>query len=284
LGEDHHAEMCLKIRITSQLTVIKYYYTISLICMQDSGMNSEHYIEARGLNKKFGYKTALRNVDIFLNEGDSLALFGPNGAGKSTLIQVLCSLMQPTSGSVRIAGYEARRDREALHQIIGLIGHQTFLYPHLTAYENLKFYGTMYGVARLNDRITEVLDRVGLSDYRNDAVQNFSRGMQQRLSIGRAIIHDPMIMFLDEPFTGLDQQSRDDFIKLILQFRNQGKTVVMASHQLQLGLELCDRAAILKSGRIVYLQDVAHIPENDFKQIYSQQVGENALRSERLSK
>ena len=103
-------------------------------------MNSEHYIEARGLNKKFGYKTALRNIDLFLKEGDSLALFGPNGAGKSTLIQVLCSLQQPTSGSVRVAGYEAQGDREALHLIIGLIAHQTFLYPHLTAYENLKFY------------------------------------------------------------------------------------------------------------------------------------------------
>ncbi len=245
--------------------------------MKDSGMNPEHYIEARGLVKKFGYKTALRNVDIFLTEGDSLALFGPNGAGKSTLIQVLCSLLQPTSGSVRIAGYEARRDREALHQIVGLIGHQTFLYPHLTAYENLKFYGAMYGVSGLKDRIPEVMDFVGLSDYRNDAVQNFSRGMQQRLSIGRAIIHDPMIIFLDEPFTGLDLQGSEDFIKLILQFRDQGKTVIMASHHLHLGLELCGRAAILKSGKIVYLQDVAHISQNDFKQIYSQKVGENAL-------
>jgi heme exporter protein A len=231
-------------------------------------MNPEPYIEAQGLVKKFGYKTAL----------DSLALFGPNGAGKSTLIQVLCSLLQPTSGSVRIAGYEARRDREALHQIVGLIGHQTFLYPHLTAYENLKFYGAMYRVARLNVRISEVLDLVGLSDYRNDAVQNFSRGMQQRLSIGRAIIHDPMIMFLDEPFTGLDQQGREDFIKLILHFRDQRKTVIMASHHLHLGLELCNQAAILKSGKIVYLQDVARISKNDFKQIYSQQVGENALQ------
>ena len=241
-------------------------------------MNSEHYIEARGLVKKFGHKTALRNIDIFLTEGDSLALFGPNGAGKSTLIQVLCSLLQPTSGSVRIAGFDVRGDREALHQIVGLIGHQTFLYPHLTAHENLKFFGAMFGVARLNARISEVLDLVGLGDHRNDAVKNFSRGMQQRLSIGRAIIHNPMVMFLDEPFTGLDQQGREDFIKLILHFREQGKTVIMASHHLHLGLELCNRAAILKSGKIVYLQDTARISKNDFKQIYSQQVGENALQ------
>ena len=239
-------------------------------------MTSELYIEARGLTKKFGYKTALRNIDIFLNEGDSLALFGPNGAGKSTLIQVLCSLLQPTSGSVRIAGLEAQRDREALHQIIGLIGHQTFLYPNLTAYENLKFYGAMYGVTRLNSRIHEVLDLVGLSEYRNDSVQNFSRGMQQRLSIGRAVIHDPVIMFLDEPFTGLDQQGSEDFIKLIRQLRERGKTVIMASHHLHLGLELCDQAAILKAGKIVYLQKVTRIAPNEFKQIYSQYIGENS--------
>jgi heme exporter protein A len=239
-------------------------------------MISEHYIEARGLYKKFGYKTALRNVDIFLQEGDSLALFGPNGAGKSTLIQVLCSLLQPTAGSVRIAGYEAKSDREALHQIIGFIGHQTFLYPHLTAYENLKFYGAMYGVARLGERIAEVLNLVGLSDSKHELVQGFSRGMQQRLSIGRAILHDPMIMFLDEPFTGLDQQGSEDFIKLILQFRERGKTVIMASHDIHLGTELCDRAAILKSGKIVCLQDVTRISKNDFQQIYSHLIGESA--------
>jgi len=231
------------------------------------------------LNKKFGYKTALRNIDFCLQEGDSLALFGPNGAGKSTLIQVLCSLLQPTSGSVRIAGYDAQDDREALHQIIGLIAHQTFLYPHLTAYENLKFYGTMYALDRLDARIKDVLDRVGLSDHTHDTVQHFSRGMQQRLSIGRAIIHDPLIMLLDEPFTGLDQQGREDFIKLIWQFRDQGKTVVMASHDLQLGLELCDRAAILKAGTVVFLQDVARISKNDFQRIYARQIGEIRLSS-----
>lgn len=241
-------------------------------------MNSEHYIEARGLYKKFGYKTALRNVDIVLQEGDSLVLFGPNGAGKSTLIQVLCSLLQPTAGSVRIAGYDAHRDREALHQIIGLIGHQTFLYPHLTAYENLKFYGAMYGVARPGERIAEVLDLVGLSASTHDVVQGFSRGMQQRLSIGRAIIHDPMILFLDEPFTGLDQQGSEDFIKLILQFRDRGKTVIMASHHIHLGTELCDRAAILKSGKIVCLEDIAGISKNDFQRIYSQHIGETTPR------
>ena len=237
-------------------------------------MGSKHYIEAKGLNKKFGYKTVLRYVDVLLEKGESLALFGPNGAGKSTLIQVLCTLLQPTSGSVKIAGYDARSDRESLHRIIGLIGHRTFLYPQLTAYENLKFYAAMYNVARPDARIAEVLGLVGLNDSRNDAVQHFSRGMQQRLSIGRAVIHDPKILFLDEPFTGLDQSGRQDFIKLMLRFRSEGKTVIIASHHFQLVLELCDSAAILKSGKIVYRQDVANISIKDFGRIYWRNTGE----------
>ncbi len=237
-------------------------------------MNSEPYIAVRGLSKKFGPKTALRNIDLMLKKGDSLALFGPNGAGKSTLIQVLCSLLSPTSGSLRIAGYDPRRDREALHRIIGLIGHQTFLYPHLTARENLAFYGTLYGVSRLKDRVEEVLEMVGLSFCRNDAVQGFSRGMQQRLSIGRAILHDPLILILDEPFTGLDLQGSERLIELVSRLRNQEKTIVMASHQIRLGLALCDRAAILKAGRIVFLENVTSLLKNDFSRIYRKHVDE----------
>jgi ABC-type multidrug transport system ATPase subunit len=237
-------------------------------------MNSEPYIAARGLSKKFGPKTALRNIDLVMEKGDSLALFGPNGAGKSTLIQVLCSLLSPTSGTVRIAGFDPRKDREALHRIVGVIGHQTYLYPHLTARENLTFYGTLYGVGRLKDRVEEVLEMVGLGFRGNDAVQGFSRGMQQRLSIGRAILHDPLILFLDEPFTGLDQQGSERLIELVSRFRNQEKTIVMASHQIRLALTLCDRAAILKAGRIVYQEDVTPVSKNDFSRIYREHVEE----------
>ena len=243
----------------------------------NSQANQPYYLEARGVSKKFGYKTVLRNVDVFLKKGDSLALFGPNGAGKSTLIQILCSLLSPTAGSVWIAGHEVGNDREELHKIIGFISHETFLYPHLTAYEILKFYGLMYGTSHLKVRIEEVLNIVGMEDLKNDPIQTFSRGMQQRVSIARAIIHDPMLLFLDEPFTGLDQQGNEVLKKLILRFREQGKTVIMASHQLQLGIELCGRAAILKAGRIVYMQDVAQITENDFEQIYAQQADGNNL-------
>ena len=146
------------------------------------------------------------------------------------------------------------------------------MYPYLTARENLAFYGTLYGVDRLKDRVEEVLEMVGLRFCRNDAVQGFSRGMQQRLSIGRAILHDPLILFLDEPFTGLDLQGSERLMELVSRFRNQEKTIVMASHQIRLGLALCDRAAILKAGRIVYLEDVTSLLENDFSRIYREHV------------
>ena len=236
----------------------------------------DYIIEARGLVKKFGFKTALRKVDLFLKKGDCLALFGPNGAGKTTLIQILCSLMLPTSGEVVIAGFDTRYNSVALHQLIGVIAHDTFLFNNLTAAENLNFYGRMYNVPRLNEKIAELRNLVGLSEYMNDQVQTFSRGMRQRLSVARAVIHDPMILFLDEPYTGLDQQGAEDLQQLLKQFRDQRKTIVLTSHNLSRGLELCNQAVILKSGALIYQEDIAKINKDDFKQIYLKLTGEKA--------
>ncbi|MBI4620133.1 MAG: heme ABC exporter ATP-binding protein CcmA [Desulfobacterales bacterium] len=236
-----------------------------------------YIIKASGLVKKFGFKTVLRKIDLSLKKGDFLALFGPNGAGKTTLIQILCSLMRPTSGNVWIAGFDAEYDREALHKVIGVVSHNTFLYNNLSAYENLKFYGIMYRVMNLRERIEEVMGLVGLRGYMNDHVQTFSRGMQQRLSVARAIIHDPLIFFLDEPFTGLDQHGVEDFKQILKKFRDQGKTIVMTSHDLDRGLELCTQAAILKSGNLVYKEDVSKITQDDFKEIYFKLTGEQTL-------
>ncbi len=234
----------------------------------------EYIIEVRGLVKKFGFKTALRKVDLFLKKGDCLALFGPNGAGKTTLIQTLCSLMRPTAGKVVIAGFDTRYNSAALHQLIGVIAHDTFLYSDLTAAENLVFYGRMYNVSRLNEKIEKLINLVGLSAYTHDQVQTFSRGMKQRLSVARAIIHDPAILFLDEPYTGLDQQGIEDLKQLLMKFRNQGKTIILTSHNLSRGLELCNQAAILNAGVLIYQEDIANIKKDDFKQIYLKLTGE----------
>ena len=237
-------------------------------------------IDARGVVKKFGFKTVLRKVDLALKRGDFLALFGPNGAGKTTLIQILCSLMRPTSGEVCVAGYDIRYDKEALCKTIGVISHHTFLYNNLTAFENLKFYGKMYEVPELLDRIEALLALVGLRENMHDQVQTFSRGMQQRLSVARAIIHDPRILFLDEPYTGLDQHGAEDLKQLLREFQDQGKTVIMTSHDLNKGLELCNYAAILKSGTLVYKEPISRIIRDDFEQIYLKFTGEK--RSPRM--
>jgi heme exporter protein A len=237
----------------------------------------EPIIEVKGLVKKFGFKTVLRKVDLSIQEGDFLALFGHNGAGKTTLIRVLCSLMKPTSGEIRIAGIDPHYDRETYCNTIGVISHRTFLYQNLSAFENLRFYGRMYDVSELKERIEALLDLVGLTKYRNDPVNTYSRGMQQRLSVARAIIHDPQILFLDEPYTGLDQHGAEDFKKLLKQFRNQGKTILMTSHNIDRGLELCNQSAILKAGRLVFKEDISKILKDDFKRLYLDLTGENAL-------
>ena len=237
----------------------------------------EHIIEVKGLVKKFGFKTVLRKVDLSLEKGDFLALFGHNGAGKTTLIRILCSLMRPTSGELLIAGLDPLHERETLCKSIGVISHRTFLYKNLSAFENLKFYGRMYDVPDLKDRIETLLELVGLSKYRDEPVQTFSRGMQQRLSVARAIIHDPQILFLDEPYTGLDQHGDEDLKKLLKRFRNQGKKILMTSHNIDRGLELCTQSAILKSGRLVFKEEMTSILKDDFKQLYFNLTGKNAL-------
>ncbi len=240
----------------------------------DKLYGQKYVVEAQGLVKKFGFKTALRKVDLFLKSGDCLALFGPNGAGKTTLIQILCSLMLPTSGKVVIAGFDTRYHRVNLHRLIGVISHDPFLYGNLTAVENLSFYGRMYNVPKLDARIHDLIGRVGLHGHENDTVQTYSRGMKQRLSVARAILHDPAVLFLDEPYTGLDQQGADDLHGLLTQFRNQQKTIVLTSHNLARGLELCSHAAVLTAGKLIYHEDIAKINKSDFKQIYMNLSGE----------
>lgn len=240
----------------------------------------KYAVETRELIKKFGFKTALRKVNLCLKSGDCLALFGPNGAGKTTLIQTLCSLMLPTSGKVVIAGLDTRYHRVALHRIIGVIAHDTFLYGNLTAVENLNFYGKLYNVPKLRARIDDLIARVGLRAYKNDPVHNYSRGMKQRLSVARAILHDPAVLFLDEPYTGLDQQGADDLQRLLNEFRDQRKTIVLTSHNLARGLELCSHAAILNAGELIYHENVAGIDKDDFKQIYVKLTGEKTWPSQ----
>ncbi|MBW1999316.1 MAG: ABC transporter ATP-binding protein [Deltaproteobacteria bacterium] len=235
----------------------------------DESLGQNPAIEVRGLVKKFGFRSVLRDIDLVLNGGKILALFGPNGAGKTTLLKILCSLMLPTSGKVSVKGLDPKHDREELCKEIGVILDGTFLYKHFTAKENLRFYGRLYGVEKLNERIAQLLELVGLTHCGDEYVNTFSKGMLQRLSIARAIINDPSVLFFDEPYNGLDQQGVEILRTILEEFKEQGKTVVITSHDIDRGLELCDEIAILRGGRLVFTERISSIPRDDFKRLYS---------------
>jgi heme ABC exporter ATP-binding subunit CcmA len=208
-------------------------------------------IEVKKLTKRFGMKTVLRNMEIKVEPGEFVALLGPNGAGKTTFLRILASLSRPSTGFVRIAGFNLPDQSAAVRHRLGVVSHLPLLYGDLTAEENLRFFGRLYGVPSLQQRIVEVLEMVGLVSRRRDLVRTFSRGMQQRLAIGRAVIHDPEVMLFDEPHTGLDQDACIMLDTVLREVAARGRTVLMTSHDLSRAADLASRFDILSRGQII---------------------------------
>ncbi len=208
-------------------------------------------ITVKKLIKRFGPKTVLRGLDFQVDAGEFVALLGPNGAGKTTFLRILASLSRPLAGTVQIAGYSLPGQAAAVRQRLGVVSHLPLLYGDLTAEENLRFYGRMYSLPNLDSRIQAVLDLVGLLKRRRDLVRTFSRGMQQRLAIGRAVLHDPEVMLFDEPHTGLDQDACNMLDSVLREVAARGRTVVMTSHDLARAADLASRFDILSRGKIV---------------------------------
>jgi heme exporter protein A len=207
-------------------------------------------ITVKKLVKRFGLKTILRGVDFEVQPGEFVALLGPNGAGKTTFLRILASLSRPSLGDVKIAGYKLPHEAAQVRARLGVVSHLPLLYGDLTADENLRFYGRMYNVPDLELRITEVLEMVGLQARRRDLVRTFSRGMQQRLAIGRAVLHDPDVVLFDEPYTGLDQDASSMLDEVLKTVAAKGRTVVMTSHDLARAEDLATRFDILSRGVI----------------------------------
>lgn len=208
-------------------------------------------IQVRKLVKRFGLKTVLQGMDFDVQPGEFVALLGPNGAGKTTFLRILASLSRPSFGEVRVAGYRLPQEAAAVRARMGVVSHLPLLYGDLTAEENLRFYGRMYGVPNLEARLTEVLEMVGLEARRHDLVRTFSRGMQQRLAIGRAVLHDPEVVLFDEPYTGLDQDASAMLDEVLRTVAARGRTVVMTSHDLARAEDLATRFDVLSRGTIV---------------------------------
>lgn len=207
-------------------------------------------IRVRSLVKAFGVKPVLRGLDFDVDQGEFVALLGPNGAGKTTFLRILATLSRPKMGEVRVAGFQLPAQSAAVRQQLGVVSHQPLLYADLNAEENLQFYARMYALIDYAPRIEEVLQVVGLYRRRRDLVREFSRGMQQRLAIARAILHDPQILLFDEPHTGLDQDAASMLDGLLSEIASGGRTVVMTSHDLPRAAKLADRVDILSRGVI----------------------------------
>lgn len=230
-------------------------------------------IQAQGLVKQFGQRRGLDGVDLMLPAGSFLSIFGPNGAGKTTLLRMLALLSRPTRGSLSMLGVDALEEPERLRGRVGLISHKSMLYGDLTARENLEFFSSLYGDAGADaGRIDELLRLVELDHRRTDAVCTFSRGMQQRLSIARALVNDPALVLLDEPYSGLDPHAAELFDELIGRVR-AGRTFVMVSHDLAKGYQICSHAMVLARGRVVVCAEKSQVDPGAFRDLYLATVG-----------
>lgn len=227
-------------------------------------------IAVKKLVKRFGMKAVLRGLDFHVEAGEFVALLGPNGAGKTTFLRILASLSRPSLGQVTVAGFALPAQAAAVRQRLGVVSHLPLLYGELTAEENLQFYGRMYNIPALETRISEVFELVGLVARRRDLVRTFSRGMQQRLAIGRAVLHNPEVMLFDEPYTGLDQDASEMLDGVLKNVAAAGRTVVMTSHDLARAEDLATRFDILSRGVIAASATRAELGSGNLLTFYKQ--------------
>jgi len=208
-------------------------------------------IDIKGLTKQADNKLILRGIDLSIPQGETVAILGPNGAGKSTLLKVLSTLIKPTTGQVMINGLNLKKNQLEIKKLFGYLPHSSLLYEQYSPLENLVFFGKLYGVKNPEERAIKLVKEVGLSFFLNEPVKNFSRGMIQRIAIARAIIHDPKILYLDEPHTGLDQGAIGILNHVIVSMKEKGTTTLMVTHDFKQAAEICDRILIVKNGKIV---------------------------------
>lgn len=205
----------------------------------------------------FGRRRALSHVSLTCKPGEIVGLLGPNGAGKSTLLAVVASLIRPSSGEVRYGTSTVQPDAAALRGRIGLLGHELHLYAELTARENLEFFARLYGLADTARRVSGALERAGLTSRGHELVSSFSRGMRQRLALERALLHEPRLVLLDEPFTGLDDLAARALVERLRELRRVGCIVMVATHDLETAQEVVTRAVVLREGRLEPLEEGA---------------------------
>lgn len=229
-------------------------------------------VEVVGVKKSFGFKPVLRRIDFVLPRGERLALLGPNGAGKTTLLRILAGLSKPGSGTIAIDGFDSHQDAQELRACIGLVAHQAYLYEELSALENLLFFGRLYSVPQACERALLLLEQLGLSRRAQERVSTFSRGQVQRLAWARALLHQPSLLLLDEPDTGLDQQGNMLMDQLFAEHHARGGSIIFTTHNLERALRLSDRVIIIAGGRVAYQHATHDLPLSTLQQAYQEAV------------
>jgi ABC-2 type transport system ATP-binding protein len=214
-----------------------------------------HSIELQDLTKRFEDKTAVDRLTLKINEGELFGLLGPNGAGKTVTIKTLCGILKPTSGAATVNGFDATKDADKVHEIIGLCPQEPAYYSYLTGRENIEIFGTFHGVPtkQLRERTTQLIEAVGLGADADRRTGKYSGGMVRRVSLAMALVHDPAVAFLDEPTVAMDPQSRHATWDIIRDLKKRGKTVVLTSHYIEEVEALADRVGVIDNGKLIAL-------------------------------
>lgn len=228
-------------------------------------------LAVNALTKRFGARVAVRSIEFSLGRGSCLALFGPNGAGKTTLLRLLAGLLRPNAGHVRIGGVDVRAGTAARARV-GLISHQSMLYAPLTARENVEFFASLYGLPDPPRAALNALDTMGVVDRADVGVRTLSRGLQQRVSIARAMVHAPQVVLLDEPYTGLDEAGAAALTDALHLLKREGAALILVTHHLGEGLALATHTAIMRDGQFVELAERGDIALDTYRDVYRQAV------------
>ena len=225
---------------------------------------TEQVARLQSVTKYYDDTPILRDLNLSVDVGECLVLFGANGSGKTTLIRMLATLTKPTSGFIEVDGLELSKHGVQVRRNIGVLTHQYLLYDDLTGYENLRFFGKMFRVKHLTERIMYLAELIGISDKLNVRTRTLSHGMQKRFSLARALIHNPSILIMDEPETGLDQEAIEILVNIV---KNMKPSLIMTTHNVEFGFRLADRIGVISGGRIAYQERRDALGVQEFKKI-----------------
>jgi heme exporter protein A len=237
----------------------------------DTSASAAPIVDVANLSRSFGARRAVADVSFSLRSGECLALFGPNGAGKTTLLRVLAGLLRPSSGTARVSGVDLPAGPE-VRQRVGLISHHTMLYEALTPRENVSFAARLYGANDIGKRVEDSLRRMSMLERANAPVRALSRGMQQRVSIARAMVHAPRLVLADEPYSGLDEGGARALTALLQELRSSGTAIIIVTHNLVEGLALASHAAVMRAGRFVRYDERSRIDPTSYSDVYREAV------------